>query len=125
MGGAVTRGLVTARVWSMLQEGPMSSDELYAEYIRCYEQGKAVDKPSTFTQIVKRCGLVKKIGEREVSTLYYSGLKTRMVSVWVAKTIEELVDPYLNSNHQLRKLSRMPKFVRDAVKDARGELNEA
>lgn len=69
---------------------------------------------------------MKKIGEREVTTAYLTCRnKRRRVTVWAAKTMPEIVKPYLGNGHPLRKLSRMPKFVRDAVKDARGELDEA
>tara|TARA_R110002012_G_scaffold9222_2_gene42482 strand:- start:20596 stop:20976 length:381 start_codon:yes stop_codon:yes gene_type:complete len=126
MAGAMNRGLLTTRVWSMLQDGPMTSEELYHKYVAAYGTGKAVDRPSTFVQIVMRCGLMKKVGETKVVTKYLTGGATRRtVSVWEAKTLPELVKPYLKDGHPLRKLSRMPKFVRDAVKDARGECNES
>ena len=117
MGGQMNRGLTTTRVWSMLIEsGPMTSPEIYEEYSKHYSQNTR--SPSAFTQILRRTGLFVIVGEKQITTEYLTKTKaTRMVSVWNAKPLSQIIKPYISGTHPLRKLSRMPKFVRDAVKE--------
>ena len=118
MGGQMNRGLTTSRVWSMLIEsGPMTSPEIYEEYNKHYSKN-GINSPSAFTQILRRTGLFVIVGEKKIVTEYLTKTKaTRMVSVWDAKPLSEIIKPYIGGSHPLRKLSRMPKFVRDAVKE--------
>lgn len=116
MAGAMNRGLLTTRVWSMLIEsGPMTSPEIYEEYSKHYSQNTR--SPSAFTQILRRTGLFVIVGEKQITTEYLTTKATRMVSVWNAKPLSQIIKPYIGGSHPLRKLSRMPKFVRDAVKE--------
>lgn len=108
----------------LIESGPMTSPEIYEEYNKHYSKN-GINSPSAFTQILRRTGLFVIVGEKQITTEYLTKTKaTRMVSVWDAKPIAQIIKPYMGDGHPLRKLSRMPKFIRDAVRDARGEVDE-
>lgn len=49
---------------------------------------------------------------------YYGWSKSTMVAVWRPRTLDEIIEPYVKTKHTLRPLKNMPKFIRDAVKEA-------
>lgn len=135
MGGAVTRALTAERIWSLLMaEGAMATDDIYAWYRQEYGNGHkcGITTQRQMTLIIKGCGMMRKIGWRHnkhgfinsdvpASMLQSFGFPvTGSCSVWEAKTIDEITKPYLEGKHTLRRLDRMPKFIRKIVEEKRG-----
>ena len=122
MGNNVTRALTIERLWYMLQDGPMTSEIMYQEYINKYGIGirAGLPTPNSFGQILLRSGMMRKVVGKEGRDRH-----GRRVAYWEARTVDEIVEPYLTKTHTLRKLSRMPKFIRDIVAEKRGEQNVA
>lgn len=44
--------------------------------------------------------------------------KSTVVAIWRQRPMVEIIEPYVEGKHTLRPLSNMPKFIRDAVKEA-------
>jgi hypothetical protein len=107
MGEPMNRGMMIARVWNMLNdEGAMRSIDIYTKYCDTYLK-YGVYTASAFSQILRRSGCFIPVGEETVT-------------VWDSKPIEALIKPYITEGcHPLRKLSKMPAFVREAVKNWR------
>ena len=122
MGQNVTRALTIERIWYMLQDGPMTSEVMYQQYITKYGLGMraGLPTPNSFGQILLRSGMMRKVIGKEGRDRH-----GRKVCLWEARTVDEIVEPFLTKTHTLRKLSRMPKFIRDIVAERRGEQNVA
>ena len=127
MGGPTNRGSMIARVYNHLREvGPMASVEIYDWYREIYLTHGSYSS-SAFGQILRRCGCFIPVGEKQINRRYLMGNKTNItVTVWDIKPIEDIVKPYLSEDSQpLRKLSKMPAFIRKEVKIQRGDFNDA
>lgn len=121
MGEPMNRGMMVARVWNMLNdEGAMRSIDIYTKYCDTYLK-YGVYTASAFSQILRRSGCFIPVGEETVERTYVMGNKSNLtVTVWDSKPIEALIKPYITEGcHPLRKLSKMPAFVREAVKNWR------
>ena len=127
MGGPTNRGSMVARVYNHLREvGPMGSTEIYDWYSEIYITHGSYSA-SAFGQILRRSGCFIPVGEKKLTRQYLMGNKNNLtVTVWDVKPIEDIVKPYITEGaHPLRKLSRMPAFIREAVKIRRSDMNES
>jgi len=120
------------RIWDMMHRpdvGDLATYDIYKWY------GSHWDVPCdqrTLAQAMLRSGMFRRVaweckGERihsfaELSShevyLYYGYSKSTMVSVWRPRTLGDIIQPYVEAKHTLRPLKNMPKFIRDAVKEA-------
>jgi len=127
MGEPMNRGTMIARVWNLLNdEGPMASTEIFKKYQDSYLK-YGVYTPSAFSQILRRSGCFIPVDEITVSKTYILGNKSNLrVTVWDAKPIEQLIKPYITEGcSPLRRLSKMPQFVKQAVRNYRRLENES
>jgi len=73
------------------------------------------------SQALSRSRLFRKAG-REYAVCATSNSRTRY-TVWEPRCLDEIIEPYVQPGHTpMRRLERQPKFVRDAVRIARGEM---
>lgn len=40
------------------------------------------------------------------------------------KPMEQIIEPYITNTNTIRKMRKLPKFVRDEIEKRRGELND-
>ncbi len=122
------------RVWAFLvnHNDAMTTSTIYQHYKTVYGN-EALPKQQTMTQILLYSRLFKRVGwynESSGETYATTGSikdlnaktgvpSTNLVCIIEARTIEEISAPYLDpSRSPIRRLDRMPKFVREYVKEA-------
>ena len=108
------------RIWDMMNQ----EQKHFATYDILRWYGSQWDFPCaqrTHAQVMLRSGMriyaLAEYTSHEVY-LYYGHSKSSMVSVWEHRPLKEIIEPYVEGKHTLRPLYNMPKFIRDAVKEA-------
>lgn len=119
------------RIWDMMNQ----EQKHFATYDILKWYGSQWDLPCdqrTLAQVMLRSGMFRRVawelkGKRIYALaeytshevyLYYGHSKSSMVSVWEHRPLKEIIQPYVEGKHTLRPLYNMPKFIRDAVKEA-------
>lgn len=107
------------------QAGEKRTDEIHHYYTNTY--GNA-PRPANMTQALLSSGLFKRVGwfDRTANEMHRTSLSSKDLGLnsrrWVCvvdvKNMDEIIDNYLSGKRTLRRLEKMPSFVRDAVKEA-------
>lgn len=120
------------RVWNHLTEnGPMSSREIYGWYVSNYKDrgnGGVVQHQAWVQTMLKsfmftRCGFYHESGRLITDDPDYpmSDLHGRVILRIGARPLEDIIAPYVEGKHTLRRLDQMPRFIAKAVAEARGD----
>ena len=119
------------RVWFFVEQtgGRMRTDKIHQHYTNTYDD---LPRLADMTQRLLKSGLFKRVGWENRKTGEFTatslGIKdlariglvnSNLVCVVESKTLDEIIDSYLQNKSTLRKLSRQPSFVKAAVKEAR------
>jgi len=122
------------RVWSFLinHDDAMTTSTIHQHYSAVYGH-ESIPKQQTLTQVLLNSRMFRRVGwfnESTNQTYPFTGSmsalnqstgipSTNLVCILEARTIEEISAPYLDpSRSPIRRLDRMPKFVREYVKEA-------
>jgi len=122
------------RVWSFMvnHNDAMTTSTIHQHYSAVYGN-ESIPKQQTLTQVLLNSRMFRRVGwYNEVTKQTYpftgsiSALKqwkgvpsTNLVCVLEARTMDEITAPYLDPTRSpIRRLDRMPKFVREYVKEA-------
>lgn len=107
------------------QAGEKRTDEIHNYYNDTY--GNA-PRPANMTQALLSSGLFKRVGwfDRTTNELTRTTMSSKDLGLnsrrWVCvvdvRSLDEVIENYLSGKKTLRRLEKMPSFVRDAVKEA-------
>lgn len=128
MGSNRNNSRLLERVWSFMNthQDCMRADTLY-NHLQAMYGDDAVRSQQTMTQTLIRSGLFRRVswlntktGKEHITSLPFSSLEgipsTNLVVVLEARKMEEICEPYLDPTRSpLRRLDRMPAFVRRGV----------
>lgn len=120
------------RVWGMMNDeevGDLATYDIYRWYDS--QWGMPCDQ-RTLGQVLLRSSMFRRVaweykGERryDIGNLnsqdvhrFHGYSKSTVVAIWRQRPMVEIIEPYVKGKHTLRPLSNMPKFIRDAVKEA-------
>ena len=131
MGSNTTGARMLERVWFFVEQtgGQMRTDKIHQHYINTYDD---LPRMADMTQRLLKSGLFKRVGWTNRKTgeftetslgikdLIRSGVvNSNLVCVVQSKSLDEIIESYIQNKSTLRKLSRQPSFVKAAVKEAR------
>jgi len=126
MGGNKSNARLLERVFMFVgQAGEMRTDLIHQHYASTYGNAPRL---ANMTQSLISSGLFKRVGwydrledlvlRTEKSSKQLGLHSARFVCVVKAKPLEEIIDKYISGEKTpLRRLERMPAFVRSAVKE--------
>ena len=132
MGQRRAHSRMCGRIWDMMSDeevGDLATYDIYKWY------GSQWDVPCdqrTLGQVLLRSSMFRRVAweykgrwHYELADCtshdvyqYYGWSKSTMVAVWRPRTLDDIIEPYVEAKHTLRPLKNMPKFIRDAVKEA-------
>ena len=121
------------RIWNMMNhedcDNVLATYDIYRLYdstwgMPCDQRtlGQVLLRSSMFRRVAwecdgKRIEHFANLTANEVNR-YHGYSTSTMVAVWRPRTLDDIIQPYVEAKHTLRPLKNMPKFVRDAVKEA-------
>ena len=120
------------RVWDMMNDEEVGDLATYDIYKWYDSQWGVPCTQRTLGQVLLRSSMFRRVaweykGERHYNLAnlashevykYHGYSKSTMVAVWRQRPMAEIIKPYVEGKHTLRPLQNMPKFIRDAVKEA-------
>lgn len=127
MGQQTTNARMIERIWFFVaQAGDRRTDDIHEWYSTTHGDAPRL---ANMTQALLSSGLFKRVGwfDRQENELMETSLSSkdlglnsrRWVCVVKTKTLDEVIDKYVSGKSTLRRLSSMPSFVKDAVKEAK------
>lgn len=127
MGRSPTGSRMCGRVWRMCEE-PTPSIVLRNKYYDKYNEMPAKSFQG-FTQKLIGSGMFIRKGWLNIKTgiIYetkYEGERRDTFLILERKPIQEIIEPYVNDVNTIRKLRKLPKFIREEIEKQRGENND-
>ena len=127
MGRSPTGSRMCGRVWHMCEEETPTLI-LRNNYYSMYNEMPAKNFTS-FTQKLVGSGMFIKKGWVNIKTgVRYEtkneGERRDTYLILERKPMEQIIEPYITNTNTIRKMRKLPKFVRDEIEKKRGELNE-
>ncbi len=112
------------RVWFFVaQAGEKRTDDIHDYYTETYGNAPRL---ANMTQALLSSGLFKRVGwfDRSENELMRTSMSSKDLGLnsrrWVcvvdARSLDEVIDKFVSGKRTLRRLDKMPSFVRDAVK---------